>query len=102
MKKKKISIVVPCYNEEESVPLFYKEMDSISQSLNHTLFEFLFINDGSSDKTLEEIRLLAKQDERVRYLQEILEKKLGCMLVFLTQLGIMLLLWMLICKILLL
>ncbi len=68
MKKKKISIVVPCYNEEESVPLFYKEMDSISQSLNHTLFEFLFINDGSSDKTLEEIRLLAKQDERVRYL----------------------------------
>lgn len=68
MKKKKISIVVPCYNEEESVPLFYKEMDSISQSLDHTLFEFLFINDGSSDKTLEEIRLLAKQDERVRYL----------------------------------
>lgn len=68
MKKEKISIVVPCYNEEESVPLFYKEMDSISQSLNHTLFEFLFINDGSSDKTLEEIRLLAKHDKRVRYL----------------------------------
>lgn len=68
MKKKKISIVVPCYNEEESVPLFYKEMDSISQSLDHTLFEFLFINDGSSDKTLEEIRLLAKHDKRVRYL----------------------------------
>ncbi len=68
MKKEKISIVVPCYNEEESVPLFYKEMDSISQSLDHTLFEFLFINDGSSDKTLEEIRLLAKHDKRVRYL----------------------------------
>lgn len=68
MKKEVISIVVPCYNEEESLPIFYKEINKISKEMKSVNFEFLFINDGSSDKTLEIIRDLAKKDDRVRYI----------------------------------
>lgn len=65
--KEKISIIVPCYNEEESLPIFYKEIDKISKEMKSVNFEFLFINDGSKDKTLEILRKLAKKDKRVRY-----------------------------------
>ncbi len=66
---KKISIVVPCYNEEESIPLFYKEVDKVTEKMQEKAkFEFLFVNDGSKDKTLEELRKLAKKDDRVRYI----------------------------------
>ena len=65
--KEKISIIVPCYNEEESLPIFYKEIDKISKEMKSVDFEFLFINDGSKDKTLEILRKLAKKDKRVRY-----------------------------------
>lgn len=68
MKKDKISAIVPCYNEEESLPIFYKEMDKISKEMESVEFEFLFINDGSRDKTLEILRKLAKEDKRVRYI----------------------------------
>ena len=68
MKKEKISIIVPCYNEEESLPIFYKEIDRISKEMNEVIFEFLFINDGSRDKTLEILRNMAKKDDRVRYI----------------------------------
>ena len=51
--KEKISIIVPCYNEEESLPIFYKEIDKISKEMKSVDFEFLFINDGSKNKTLE-------------------------------------------------
>ena len=68
MKKEKISIIVPCYNEEESLPIFYKEIDHISKEMKNVDFEFLFVNDGSRDKTLEEFRRLAKKDKRVRYI----------------------------------
>lgn len=68
MKKEKISIIVPCYNEEESLPLFYKEIDRVSNLMKNIVFEFLFINDGSKDKTLDVIRHLAKSDKRVRYI----------------------------------
>lgn len=68
MKKEKISIIVPCYNEEESLPIFYKEIDRISKEMNEVIFEFLFINDGSCDKTLEILRNMAKKDDRVRYI----------------------------------
>lgn len=66
--KEKISIVVPCYNEEESLPIFYKEIDKVSKSMSTVNFEFLFIDDGSSDNTLKILRDLAKGDGRVRYL----------------------------------
>lgn len=66
--KEKISIVVPCYNEEESLPIFYKEINKISKEMKEVIFEFLFINDGSKDNTLKELRKLAKKDKRVRYI----------------------------------
>lgn len=68
MKKEKISVIVPCYNEEESLPIFYKEIDRISKEMKEVIFEFLFINDGSRDKTLEILRDMAKKDDRVRYI----------------------------------
>lgn len=66
---KKISIVVPCYNEEESIPLFYEEVNKVTEEMKKKAeFEFVFVNDGSKDKTLEEFRKLAKKDKRVRYI----------------------------------
>ena len=67
MSKEKISIIVPCYNEEESLPIFYKEIDKISKEMKSVDFELLFINDGSRDKTLSILREMAKKDKRVRY-----------------------------------
>lgn len=66
--KDKISIIVSCYNEEESIPLFYDEMNSVSKQMNHVDFEFLFINDGSKDNTLKILKELAKKDKRVRFI----------------------------------
>lgn len=63
----KLSIIVPCYNEEESVPLFYAEtvkQDPFFASKNVEL-EFIFVNDGSRDKTVEVIKSLREKDERV-------------------------------------
>ncbi len=66
---KKISIVVPCYNEEESLPIFYKAIAKITDKMKKkATFEFVFVNDGSRDKTLEILRDLAKKDNRVRYI----------------------------------
>lgn len=68
MKSKElISIVVPCYNEEESLPIFYKEIDKVSKKMKNVDFEFIFINDGSKDNTLKIARDLSKSDPRVRY-----------------------------------
>ena len=58
----KISVIVPCYNEEESLPLFYEEINNISKKMNKIKFEFLFIDDGSSDKTLSICKKLTKKD----------------------------------------
>lgn len=66
---KKISIVVPCYNEEESIPLFYEEIKKISLKMKDKCdFEYIFINDGSSDKTLDVLRKLARMNDSVRYI----------------------------------
>lgn len=62
-----ISIIVPCYNEEEALPIFYDEITKVMKELPNYELELLLINDGSKDKTLEEIRELSKKDERVRY-----------------------------------
>lgn len=68
MKQELISIVVPCYNEEEAIPLFYKEMEKVKEQLSAEI-EYLFVNDGSSDKTLKVLRDLSKgQKGRVRYI----------------------------------
>jgi len=61
-----ISIVVPCYNEEEALPIFYKEINKVMKKIK-TDFELIFINDGSKDKTIEILRKLAKEDKKVRF-----------------------------------
>ena len=68
MAKDKISIVVPCYNEEESLPVFYDAIVKVSNEMKGVDFEFLFVNDGSKDKTLSILRDFAKKDKRVRYI----------------------------------
>ena len=66
-----ISLVVPCYNEEESLPIFYKEASKIAQQvgISHGAdFEFIFVDDGSKDHTLQIARELHRKDARVRYI----------------------------------
>ena len=63
----KISIVVPCYNEEAALPLFYQEITRVAGEMDDVDFEFVFIDDGSKDNTLPELRRLAAADSRVRF-----------------------------------
>ena len=64
---KKISIVVPCYNEEESIPLFYQEVKKVFSEREEKL-EIIFVNDGSRDKSLEVMKNLASEDKSVKYI----------------------------------
>ena len=64
----KVSIIVPCYNEQEALPLFYREITRVASDMSPVEFELLFIDDGSSDNTLSELRGLAAKDTRVRFL----------------------------------
>ena len=67
--KKLLSVIVSCYNEQEAIPHFYEEMVKVSNQMEVDLmFEFLFINDGSKDQTLNVLKHYASQDRRVRYL----------------------------------
>lgn len=64
----KISVIVSCYNEEKALPLFYEEMERVrKQDFEGIDFEYIFVNDGSKDKTLEEIKKLREKDDKVRY-----------------------------------
>ena len=65
-----ISLIVPCYNEEEAMPLFYKEASRVAAEMKTSHgadFEFIFVDDGSRDGTLRVARELHAQDDRVRY-----------------------------------
>ena len=64
----KISLIIPCYNEEESLLPFYTELNSVSKDMEEYDFEMLFIDDGSKDKTLSILKDLAKNDNRVKYI----------------------------------
>ena len=64
----KISIIIPCYNEEVAIPLFYREMNKVMDKMEQVKFELLFINDGSIDNTLKEIKVLAKSKTEVKYI----------------------------------
>lgn len=64
---KKISIVVPCYNEEESLPYFYDEVEKVVKNIKADI-EYVFVNDGSSDNTLKILKFLAKKDKRVKFI----------------------------------
>lgn len=65
--KKKLSIVVACYNEEEALPYFYKEVCEVAKKMSSLEFEFVFVNDGSKDKTLDIVKVFREKDKRVRY-----------------------------------
>ena len=63
-----ISLIVPCYNEEEAMPLFYKEASRVAAEMKTSHgadFEFIFVDDGSRDGTLRVARELHAQDDRV-------------------------------------
>lgn len=62
-----ISIIVPCFNEEETIPLFYAEMEKIKSQIDDN-FEYIFVNDGSKDRTLQVLRDLNQVDKSVHYL----------------------------------
>lgn len=67
MGKKLISVIVPCYCEEEAIPHYWEETAKVADSMTEVDFEFLFIDDGSKDHTVSILRRLAKSDKRVRY-----------------------------------
>ncbi len=62
-----ISIVVPCFNEEEAIPLFYAECQKVLKTLNSVSAEYVFVDDGSSDKTLEVLHDLCKKNLSVHF-----------------------------------
>lgn len=63
----KISLIVPCYNEEANINPFYNAITELfSKEINDADFELLFVNDGSKDNTLQEIRALHEKDSRVK------------------------------------
>lgn len=68
IKKKKLSLVIPAYNEEKSIPIFYKEVKKVEEEMPDIVMDFLFIDDGSIDGTLDVLRELNEQDERVHYI----------------------------------
>lgn len=65
---KRISIIVPCYNEEQVLPLLYESLCKLSVQQSSYAWEFLFINDGSQDQTLSILERLHKEDERCNYI----------------------------------
>ena len=68
IKMKKISIMVPCYNEESVLESFYNEISKVASEMKNVKFEFLFIDDGSKDETLNIIKKFKSFDSRVSYI----------------------------------
>ena len=66
--KRTVTLIVPCYNEEESLPIFYRAVSEVMDSLPDYSFTLLLVNDGSKDGTLAQMRALSASDGRVRYL----------------------------------
>ncbi len=62
-----ISIIVPCYNEEKAVPVFYKAASAALENIDADI-EYIFVDDGSSDNTVNEFKKLASADKRVKYI----------------------------------
>lgn len=66
-KRETISVIVPCYNEEASLPRFYRETKAVLQTIDSADYEMVFVDDGSTDQTLGILRQLAEEDSRCRY-----------------------------------
>ena len=64
---KKISIIIPAYNEEESLPILYERLSKLMDNMKEYNFEILFVNDGSKDKTIEIIKNMREKDNRICY-----------------------------------
>lgn len=63
----KISAIIPCYNEEQALPFLYEELNKVASQMSDVEFEFILVNDGSKDKTLDVIKKLREKDQRIRY-----------------------------------
>ena len=64
---KKISVIIPTYNEEESLPILYDRLNKLMNNMVNYEFEILFVNDGSKDKTIEIIKKIREEDKRICY-----------------------------------
>ena len=64
----KMTLIVPCYNEEEVWPILYQKLEEVRQLLSDVSMEYLFVDDGSKDGTLEELVRLRKKDKKVKYI----------------------------------
>ena len=64
---KKITIIIPAYNEEESLPSLYERLEKLMHSMEHYEFEILFVNDGSKDNTINLIKEYREKDNRINY-----------------------------------
>lgn len=64
---KKITIIIPAYNEEESLPHLYERLEKLMTSMEHYEFEILFVNDGSKDNTINLIKEYREKDNRICY-----------------------------------
>ena len=63
---KKISIIVPCYNEEDVIELFYKELICTLNTIKNYKYEIVFIDDGSKDNTIKKLKELKSKDENIK------------------------------------
>lgn len=63
----KLSLIIPCFNEEAALPFIYEELTKVSAQLSDYEIEYLFVNDGSTDHTLDKLKELAASDEKVTY-----------------------------------
>ncbi len=64
---KKITIIIPAYNEQDSLPFLYERMEKLINSIENYEFEILFVNDGSKDKTIDLIKEYREKDKRISY-----------------------------------
>lgn len=64
---KKISVIIPCYNEEEALCVYYHEMKQVMEEMDEVEFELLFIDDGSKDKTLDILKEMNAKDDRCKF-----------------------------------
>ena len=68
MKKKLLSVIVPCYNEEQALPIFYEEISNVLKTIKTLEYELIFVDDGSKDNTLNIIKAYSKLDKKVKYI----------------------------------
>lgn len=64
----RISIIIPCYNEEKVLEIFYKECSKVTEKIDTYLFEYIFVNDGSSDSTLSILRKISYLESNIKYI----------------------------------